>query len=30
MLALVRQWEGSEEPRMAFARRHGLTVSRFD
>jgi hypothetical protein len=28
--ALVRQWETSSEPRRAFARRHGLTVSQFD
>lgn len=30
MQALVRQWEAGDEPRTAFARRHGLTVSRFD
>lgn len=30
MTALVRQWETSDEPRRAFARRHGLTVSQFD
>ena len=30
MAALVRQWETSGEPRRAFARRHGLTVSQFD
>lgn len=28
--ALVRQWEASGEPRRAFARRHGLTLSQFD
>jgi transposase-like protein len=30
MAALVRQWETSGEPRRAFARRHGLTISQFD
>jgi transposase-like protein len=30
MATLVRQWETSGEPRRAFARRHGLTVSQFD
>lgn len=30
MAMLVRQWETSDEPRRAFARRHGLTVSQFD
>lgn len=30
MQTLVRQWETSGEPRTAFARRHGLTVSQFD
>ncbi|MGH9384257.1 MAG: IS66 family insertion sequence element accessory protein TnpA [Vicinamibacterales bacterium] len=30
MQALVRQWEASDEPRQAFAQRHGLTVSQFD
>jgi transposase-like protein len=30
MAALVREWETSGEPRRAFARRHGLTVSQFD
>lgn len=30
MATLVRQWEASGEPRRAFARRHGLTVSQFD
>jgi hypothetical protein len=30
METLVRQWETSGESRRAFARRHGLTVSRFD
>lgn len=30
MTALVRQWETNGEPRRAFARRHGLTVSQFD
>lgn len=27
---LVPKWETSGEPRRAFARRHGLTVSQFD
>jgi hypothetical protein len=30
MATLVRRWETSGEPRGAFARRHGLTVSQFD
>lgn len=30
MATLVRQWETSGEPRRAFARRHGVTVSQFD
>lgn len=30
MATLVRQWETGGEPRRAFARRHGLTVSQFD
>jgi hypothetical protein len=30
MATLVRQWETSDEPRRAFARRPGLTVSQFD
>lgn len=30
MTRLVRAWERSGEPRRAFARRHGLTVSQFD
>lgn len=30
MAALVREWEGSDESRRAFAARHGLTVSQFD
>lgn len=30
MAALVRQWEGSSEPRQAFARRHGMSVGCFD
>jgi transposase-like protein len=30
MTALVREWERSGEPRRAFAKRHGLTVSQFD
>jgi hypothetical protein len=30
MALLVREWEKSDEPRRAFARRHGLTVSQFD
>jgi hypothetical protein len=30
MAVLVGQWERSGEPRRAFARRHGLTVSQFD
>lgn len=30
MAALVREWETSGDPRRDFARRHGLTVSRFD
>lgn len=30
MARLVRAWERSGEPRGAFARRHGLTVSQFD
>ena len=30
MAMLVRQWETSDEPRRAFAQRHGLTVSQFD
>lgn len=30
MARLVRAWERSGEPRRAFARRHGLTVSQFD
>jgi hypothetical protein len=30
MAALVRQWDASGETREAFARRHGLTVSRLD
>ena len=30
MATLVRQWETSSESRQVFARRHGLTVARFD
>jgi len=30
MMALVRQWETSSESREVFARRHGLTIGRFD
>jgi hypothetical protein len=30
MTALVRQWERSGETRQVFARRHGLTLARFD
>jgi hypothetical protein len=30
MAALVRAWEIGSESRHAFARRHGLTVARFD
>jgi hypothetical protein len=30
MTALVRQWEHSGETRAVFARRHGLTLARFD
>ena len=30
MTSLIRAWERSEEPRRAFAARHGLTVSQLD
>ncbi len=30
MTALVRQWEHSTETREHFARRHGLTLARFE
>lgn len=30
MVALVRQWEQGAETREAFARRHGLTLARFE